>query len=34
MTGKVTGVQFDSGKAMLTLDNQVSIGTADVLQVM
>ncbi len=34
MTGKVTGVQFDSGKAMLTLDNQVSITTADVLQVM
>lgn len=36
MTGKVTGVKFDSdtGKAMLTMDNQVSVLAAEVLQVM
>jgi flagellar basal-body rod modification protein FlgD len=36
MSGKVTGVKFDSdtGKAMLTMDNQVSVLAAEVLQVM
>lgn len=36
MSGKVTGVKFDSdtGKAMLTMDNQVAVLAADVLQVM
>lgn len=33
-TGKVTGVEYESGQAMLTLDDHVTVSVADVLAVM
>ncbi len=34
MVGKVTGVQFDTGTAVITLDNHVAVKVSEVLQVM
>jgi len=34
MIGKVTGIQFDSGKAELTLDNHIALDVGQVTQVM